>query len=955
MANRFFKPGQSQYQSQFVPEKLPLDMMAKGLTAKQGKYDATAAQIQELSNKQKIQGYGTTHTAEADRINSARDEFVENSYNRDLTSPEFIREYNKFTTDQRDNPKLATIKARNASVTAYREEIKELKRSNQFNTARGHRVQKRLDQALSEDDVFEDTLGDAIIGEESDVRKAQETIFNDLKANSSEGVAELMGIFHKEGISGVSGIRITATATNAYNQFINTSAGKQEIDEYNMQVDSGQVDPEETTQQQFVLGRLLNVGASFGYEKTTTTGKVKAMNDIVEAANAAANAPPMDTPTQITGGTPLVNNSYEKDLGADGLSGTDARARATLESNIESLEATDAAIAREVTDTNKNMILGAEYGDKVIEFARLKEEHAQEVAAWEEQQEANPDTQAMNPWEQYQADNPDILLTPEENDAYLKHFTNTRDKLQYDIYNGEETIRKTSEREAEAAYIALGKTDEGRELLQATRDFGDDVMNDVINWDNQDLLDAQISASVAGVELFEEREFETTWMDPTQKMTDWITGSDGTHTYGVTGEIDTETGLIRDYTTVNVGGNSQPIMRDVKDAEPYFRHAGFKANRDYVDGGSTPEGLAVYLKKLHAIGDLRKMHKLGEVAKEIARLKAEVPEEGKDNRYKESYNKVASEHSSQGVLAIDATTRKKFDVVDANGKHTTTLDSPIVGLENQVKYNPSAFNVVDGSGIVRDQETYDASTVKIVSVNNANPRAGDTSTMFTFSAEVYSTGYTQLVIDNAKRDGILTPGNFKDGKILDNLSDGQKLQMTKSQIKKRVNFTANIKDDRYDASFKKQSMIRDQSIINGSPAGSTAANEANQRMLNITKPEVAKIAKQVGYLNDGEYYNARILMYNPVEGQPLLKEWVSIKTTKHVGTGGDLDRYEVISTSASGEVLDKLDFNSIYDLTMAIGTQEDRLANAIKDKLIVEGEIYTTKKLKKTIEPNTAQ
>ena len=45
MANRFFQAGRHQYQSQFVPRQLPLDLMAKGLANKEAQYQTTQKAI----------------------------------------------------------------------------------------------------------------------------------------------------------------------------------------------------------------------------------------------------------------------------------------------------------------------------------------------------------------------------------------------------------------------------------------------------------------------------------------------------------------------------------------------------------------------------------------------------------------------------------------------------------------------------------------------------------------------------------------------------------------------------------------------------------------------------------------------------------------------------------------------------------------------------------------------
>lgn len=382
MANRFFKAGRNQYQSQFVPQKMPLDMMARGLNNKQTQYNSTQKSILDSRAAFNERAYGTTHKAKLGEIEGQFDEFVEGSWDKDLTSPEFIREYQQFSADFRNNKDLATIRARQGNVDSLAKEERVLRESGQLDSARYHQVQMQLSKANSDQDVFEDTLPGLVIGERQDIRKTQEQYFNDLKAFGSEEIASMAGVFFEKGWSGISGTRIGQAAQRNFQEYRATPAGEQEAMQYEYDVARGLVDPDSTSQEQYIFDRFLSTGMDFQSGKSTVTGKAAALNKVVEnQANAFIS---QDNPHVVAGTKATVGNpgKWDDNQGTTGQSGGN---RDTAVTSIESLEGNLAQLTAaeqfNVTEDNRNIVLAAPFGTLVAEGTELTPEQSAQYRA----------------------------------------------------------------------------------------------------------------------------------------------------------------------------------------------------------------------------------------------------------------------------------------------------------------------------------------------------------------------------------------------------------------------------------------------------------------------------------------------------------------------------------------------------------------------------------------------
>lgn len=108
MADLYYQPRATQYQSQYVP--MPLDFMQKALESKQAKWDATQLAMDQLSDKEfnALQG---EDTKKAQAVKQKIQDFVDASVGRDIGSSEFAREFTTLEREIKNDKDLASVQA----------------------------------------------------------------------------------------------------------------------------------------------------------------------------------------------------------------------------------------------------------------------------------------------------------------------------------------------------------------------------------------------------------------------------------------------------------------------------------------------------------------------------------------------------------------------------------------------------------------------------------------------------------------------------------------------------------------------------------------------------------------------------------------------------------------------------------------------------------------------------
>jgi hypothetical protein len=120
MADLYYQPRATQYQSQYVP--MPLDFMQKALESKQAKWDATQLAMDQLSDKEfnALQG---EDTKKAQAVKKKIDDFVDASVGRDIGSSEFAREFTALEREIKKDKDLAAVQ----SAYAKQQELQKMK------------------------------------------------------------------------------------------------------------------------------------------------------------------------------------------------------------------------------------------------------------------------------------------------------------------------------------------------------------------------------------------------------------------------------------------------------------------------------------------------------------------------------------------------------------------------------------------------------------------------------------------------------------------------------------------------------------------------------------------------------------------------------------------------------------------------------------------------------------
>lgn len=298
--NRFYNPSRGQYVSQFIPQQLPTDLLLQGLANKQKTYNDQLNRINLLGDwtQPALSGYDTEF------VNQKKQEirgFIDNMSQKDLSLPQTQQEYINFTRQLRDNEDLKKVagsyskhqefldidkKIKAGNATDYEEAFYDdyLKRFNVY-TAKGGKGFKGDIQ-----------LGDQNILKGTDIQKAQEELFDHIKADGSESIAALEGgISYKNGWEGVSGKKISSAVANEFDNFYKSRAGEQLGARFDMNF-SNSVDPSksigmivkdmtpeqrqqyEAKRREYVMNNTLKTGQTFIYGKSTTN-KDQALNE----------------------------------------------------------------------------------------------------------------------------------------------------------------------------------------------------------------------------------------------------------------------------------------------------------------------------------------------------------------------------------------------------------------------------------------------------------------------------------------------------------------------------------------------------------------------------------------------------------------------------------------------------------------------------------------------------
>lgn len=285
MAKRFYQPSTGGYVSQFVPDQLPAELMLKGIGMKQEKFDKQSLLNDELA-AYKINALPGEDTRYAKTWKSKIDNFVEESSNVDLASPEFQRKYKGFVRDFKNDQGLQSVGRSFQEHQKALERIEELKKKGEVAAAREMQndYNRRFGLYTAEEGLGykgDVSLDHNLIGEGIDRFKEGIKFFEPLKESGSENAAFLeSGVSYKNGWTGISNKRVKEQADNMFNDWATSAGGLQTAKLYDMQQGTGDyeisklaADKKEEYQKKkdnFLKNEFLQIGRTVVHGKSTT-------------------------------------------------------------------------------------------------------------------------------------------------------------------------------------------------------------------------------------------------------------------------------------------------------------------------------------------------------------------------------------------------------------------------------------------------------------------------------------------------------------------------------------------------------------------------------------------------------------------------------------------------------------------------------------------------------------
>lgn len=254
--NRFYSPSRGTYVSQFVPKKLPEQLMLNMLASKQKQADMRYAQALQLGewSQAALPGEDTRYV---EGIQEEVRKFAEEAAFTDKTSPEFQRRYLELINKVRGDKDLQTIGANYAHHAKALERREELMKKGATEDAEEYWDEyNRAYNIYTTGEGFRGTTGLAsnLITEGVDIQKHKEELFNHIGADSYESIKNLSGqdIYYTVKSGGKSAKKLNATAENQWYTYLTGPAGQQMQARYKAANIPQTIDGKPVTQEQWL-------------------------------------------------------------------------------------------------------------------------------------------------------------------------------------------------------------------------------------------------------------------------------------------------------------------------------------------------------------------------------------------------------------------------------------------------------------------------------------------------------------------------------------------------------------------------------------------------------------------------------------------------------------------------------------------------------------------------------
>lgn len=284
MPNYLNKPISSNFEqtyvSQFVP--LPLSQFARSQSRQQETQDNEVNTLSQTSDAAwKLSGIAKEDNDKIAEIRKSFDEVSSQLANRDLTqreNQEVARSLVKGVTRDKD---LQTILSNKAKYDEYQKNKEEAIKNNTYQRFNDN-GETTLNDYIRGGGYKSGKSIDPTIYKYEDTRPVRERLVDDMKANGQDIVAKFGDTFYKDGIEGVSKSQAYQTAKASLGEYLQTTAGAQDIREfqYMQRTNPKNKQLQNMDASDYVFSKILTAANERVYSKSST--------GLAEAKNAEA-------------------------------------------------------------------------------------------------------------------------------------------------------------------------------------------------------------------------------------------------------------------------------------------------------------------------------------------------------------------------------------------------------------------------------------------------------------------------------------------------------------------------------------------------------------------------------------------------------------------------------------------------------------------------------------------
>ena len=294
--NPFFNVRQSRPMSHFVDQSIPADLMLKAGLAKQAQQDKMMQLVNTVGayDQQALKGGDTQYV---EQTKKSINEFVDNNFNKDLTTTQAQADIYKFARGIQQDKKLKQIAANLAAVQKFEADVEKLQQEGNQAFGPVVRESRRLYQNYINSGKQGEEIGLLSVQKALNLHKKEEEYFNNLKANGNQWFSDDIkvlkenGLYGKQGWKGVSKSRIGQAMRNAVPDYINTPEGQQALAIYREEKANGTLPPGINSATDYIADRLLRTGMEFMYGESTVSYE-KGLNEALKKKKEEATPTP---------------------------------------------------------------------------------------------------------------------------------------------------------------------------------------------------------------------------------------------------------------------------------------------------------------------------------------------------------------------------------------------------------------------------------------------------------------------------------------------------------------------------------------------------------------------------------------------------------------------------------------------------------------------------------------